>query len=232
MKNSHLCGALTLSALLVVGCAANDPNRGAKTGAVIGGVAGLVIGNQLGDDDKDRAIGAAVGALAGAGVGHYMDRQRRAMEEQLADEEAREQLNITEMEGDALRVGVASDATFAFDSAQLRAESESIYNRIAGVVQDFDNTIVHVVGHTDSQGPELYNQGLSERRAEAVARHMRAQGVDGNRLIIEGRGESEPLASNDTERGREQNRRVDIVIKPVVEGKEGRAYRPPPYLGS
>lgn len=232
MKTSHLCGALTVSALLVAGCAANDPNRGAKTGAVIGGVAGLLIGNQVGDDDKDRAIGAAVGALAGAGVGHYMDRQRRAMEEQLADEEEREQLNITEMEGDALRVGVASDATFGFDSAELRADSESIYNRISGVVQDFDNTIIHVVGHTDSQGPELYNQGLSERRAKAVARHMRSQGVDGNRLIVAGRGESEPLASNETEAGREQNRRVDIVIKPVVEGEEGRAYRPPPYLGS
>lgn len=225
-----LCSA-ALSALVLVGCAANDPNRSTKTGAVVGGIAGALIGSEMGNTEG-AVIGGAVGALAGGGVGRYMDRQRDELEAQLADERAREELRITEMEGDALRVGVASDATFGFDSAELKTDARSTYERIAGVLNDFDKTVIHVVGHTDSTGAELYNQGLSERRANAVARYMRSRGLDGDRLVVEGRGESEPLASNDTEAGRERNRRVDIVIKPVVEGEEAKAVRPPPYLGS
>lgn len=220
-----------MAATLVVGCAADDPYRSTKTGAVIGGIAGAVIGNQ-GSRSSDRFLGAAVGALAGAAVGSYMDRQRQALERELAEEQARDELRITEMEGDALRVGIASDATFEFDSAELKPGSRATYDRIARVVNDFEQTVIHVVGHTDSTGPALYNQGLSERRAESVALYMRSRGVDGDRLVIEGRGENEPLATNSTADGRRQNRRVDIVIKPIVEGAEGRAYRSPPYLGS
>jgi len=229
MKVTPLAAALVL-AIGIAGCAADDPNRGAKTGAVIGGITGAVIGNRAGDT-TGTIIGGAVGALAGAGVGRYMDRQREELERQLADEQARDELAISEMPGDALRVGIASDATFDFDSARLKPDARSTYDRISEVVRDFDKTVIHVVGHTDSTGSTTYNQGLSERRAEAVALHMRTQGVDGNRLVIEGRGESEPLASNQTEAGQRQNRRVDIVIKPIIEGRERQAYTAPPYLG-
>jgi len=215
---------------LLAGCAADDPNRSAKTGAVVGAIVGAVIGNQ-GDKDRDRYLGAAVGALAGAAVGGYMDKQRQELDKKLADEQARNDLRISEMSGNALRIGVASDATFAFDSAEIQPQSRQTYAKIAAVLGDYPRTIVHIVGHTDSIGSDTYNLGLSKRRAESVGLVLRSQGVDGNRLIYEGRGESEPLASNDTPEGRRRNRRVDIVIKPIVEGKEQQAYAPPPYLG-
>lgn len=216
---------------LLAGCAADDPNRSAKTGAVVGAIVGAVVGNQ-GDKKRDRYLGAAVGALAGAAVGGYMDKQRKALEKSLAEEQASQDLRITEMSGNALRVGIASDATFAFDSAEIQPQSRQTYAKIAAVLDDYPKTIVHIVGHTDAIGSDAYNLGLSKRRAESVGLFLRSQGVDGDRLIYEGRGESEPLASNQTPEGRRQNRRVDIVIKPLVEGQEQQAYAPPPYLGS
>lgn len=221
----------TLALVLVAGCAADDPNRSAKTGAAIGAIAGAVIGNQ-GGDDRDRYVGAAVGAIAGAAVGSYMDRQRADLEQQLDDEQRRDELRITELGDDALRIGIASDATFGFDEAEIQPRFRSTYTKIATVLSDYDKTIVHVVGHTDSVGSETYNLGLSRRRAEAVGLALRADGVDGDRLVYTGRGEAEPVAGNDTSEGRRRNRRVDIVIKPIVEGEERRAYAPPPYLGS
>lgn len=220
-----------LALVLVAGCAADDPNRSAKTGAAIGALVGAVIGNQ-GDKDRDRYVGAAVGALAGAAVGSYMDRQRADLERQLADEQRRDELRITELGDDALRIGIASDATFEFDKSEIQPRFRSTYARIATVLADYDKTIIHVVGHTDAVGSETYNRGLSRRRAESVGLALRSDGVNGDRLIYEGRGEAEPVASNDTDEGRRRNRRVDIVIKPIVEGQERRAYAPPPYLGA
>lgn len=219
--------AAAASAALLVGCATDDPNRRAKTGALIGAVAGAVIGNQ-GDSDTERYAGAAVGALAGAAAGGYMDRQRRELEASLVDEQRREALDITEVGNNALKIGIASDATFAFDSADIEPEFRPTYRRIAEVLRDYDKTIVHVIGHTDAIGSASYNVHLSERRARAVGLYLRDRGVSGDRLIYEGRGERESVASNDTAEGRRQNRRVDIVIKPIVEGRERAAYEPPP----
>ena len=204
-----------VSFALLVGCATDDPNRRARTGAIIGAVAGAVIGNQ-GDSDTDRYLGAAVGAVTGAAVGNYMDRQRR------------EALDITEVGNDALKIGIASDATFAFDSAEIEPQFRPTYREIATVLRDYEKTIVHVIGHTDSVGAASYNIDLSERRARAVGLYLRDRGVSGDRLIYEGRGERESIASNETVEGRRQNRRVDIVIKPIVEGREEVAYEPPP----
>ena len=227
MKSARIPAVLLLAAALV-SCAADDPYRSTKTGAVIGGIVGAVIGNQ-GDDDRDRYVGAAVGAIAGAAVGGYMDRQRAELEERLADEEQREALEITEIGDNGLRIGIASDATFAFDSAEIQDQFRPTYRKIAGVLADYERTIVHIIGHTDSIGSDEYNLGLSRRRAESVGLYLRSQGVNGDRLIYEGRGESEPLATNETPEGRRQNRRVDI--KPIVQGQERKAYQPPPDLG-
>ncbi len=218
--------ALSLSA-----CAVDDPNRRTKTGALIGAVAGAVVGHQI-DDDKGRYVGAVAGAIAGAAVGNYMDKQAAELERQLAAERARDELRITRMAGNALRVGIASDASFEFGKASLRPEAMATYAKIASVLKDYDKTVVHVVGHTDSVGSETYNQGLSERRAAAVARYLESQGMNPGRIRQEGRGEREPIASNETDAGRAKNRRVDIVIKPVIEGQEEQAWTPPPYLGS
>lgn len=222
-----LAPTLALALVLLVGCAADDPNRRAKTGAVIGAVVGTVIGNQSGGTNE-RIFGAGVGALAGAAVGTYMDRQQRELNERLADERSRDALEITDVGDNTLRVGIASDATFAFDRSEIQSEFRPTYNRIADVLADYDKTVVHIVGHTDSVGSDTYNLGLSERRARSVGEHLRGRGVNGERLIYYGMGERQAIASNDTEEGRRQNRRVEIFIKPIVEGEERTAYRPPP----
>ena len=217
--------------VLVSGCAADDPNRRAKTGAAIGALVGAVAGHQV-DGDKGRYVGAAVGALAGAAVGNYQDKQAAELERELAAEQARGELNITKLSGNALKVGIASDATFDFDSAAIKSSAQATYAKIASVLKDYDKTIIHVVGHTDSTGTDAYNQTLSERRASAVASALTANGLNSARLLTEGRGESEPIADNSTKEGQRRNRRVDIVIKPIIEGQEQQAYTPPPYLGS
>lgn len=225
---------IAVTTALAVGlsaCATDDPNRRAKTGAAIGALVGAVAGHQV-DGDKGRYVGAVVGAVAGGAVGNYMDKQAAELERELAAERARDELRITRMAGNALRVGVASDATFAFGKDNLRPEAQNTYSKIASVLKDYEKTVVHVVGHTDSVGTDSYNQGLSERRASAVASFLMQQGLPGDRIRQEGRGEREPLASNDSDSGRAQNRRVDIVIKPVVEGQEQQAWAPPPYLGA
>ncbi|WP_067561325.1 OmpA family protein [Halofilum ochraceum] len=219
--------AAAAALVLVVGCAANDPNRGAKTGAVVGAIVGAVIGNQ-GSSDTQRYAGAAVGALAGGAVGSYMDRQRQDLENSLADEQRRDELDITEVGDNALKIGIASDATFEFDSADIQPQYRPTYRKIADVLREYEQTIVHIIGHTDSTGPADYNMRLSERRAESVGLYLRDRGVQGDRLIYDGRGETESVASNETEEGRRQNRRVEIVIKPIVEGEEREAYTPPP----
>lgn len=223
---SLLAAAVALSA-----CAADDPNRRSKIGAAVGAVTGAVLGHQV-DDGRGKYVGAAVGALAGAGVGRYMDQQHAELQERLASEQAREELYITRMGGDALRVGVASDYSFEIDSAELSFGAQSTFDKIANVFKDYEKTAIHVVGHTDSTGSDAYNQKLSERRASEVAKYLSSQGVESMRMVIWGRGENEPVAGNDTKAGRARNRRVDIVVKPIVEGQEKTAFEAPPYLGA
>lgn len=224
---------MILVAVLGLTACANDPNQKAKIGAVVGAVTGAIVGKQLGDEsDTNVAIGAVVGALAGAAAGHYMDEQEAALEERLAAEQARQNLYITRIGNNALRVGVASDYSFAVDSAKLSFEAKKTFNKIADVLKDYEKTVIHVVGHTDSTGSAAYNMKLSEQRADSVASYLLSQGVEGSRILTWGRGETEPVASNETKAGRAKNRRVDIVIKPIIEGQERQAFSPPPYLGS
>jgi len=225
-----VAAAVTLS-MLLAGCAADDPNKRAKTGAAVGALLGAVAGHQM-DGDKGRYIGAVVGAIAGGAVGNYMDQQQAELERELAAEAARNDLNITRLAGDALKIGIASDVSFDVDKSDIRSGALATYTKIAEVLKDYDKTVIHVVGHTDSTGSDAYNQGLSERRAESVRSVLSGNGVIADRLLIEGRGEREPIADNSTPQGRTKNRRVDVVIKAIVEGNEDAAYTPPPYLGS
>ncbi len=225
-----VAGVAALSVALV-GCAADDPNRRAKTGAAVGALIGAVAGHQV-DGDKGRYIGAVVGAIAGGAVGGYMDKQQAELERELAAEAARKELNITRLAGDALKVGVASDASFAFGKSDLSQQALATFGKIADVLKDYDKTVIHIVGHTDSVGSDEYNMGLSQRRANTVSSYLTSRGVLHERVRTEGRGEREPIASNESDVGRTKNRRVDIVIKAIVEGREQQAYTPPPYLGS
>lgn len=223
---------LIVAAALALTACAGDPNRRTKIGAATGAVLGGVIGSQLGDKSGTNvAIGAALGALAGGGVGRYMDKQFAEMQRRLAAEQARDELYITRLNGNALRIGIASDASFAVDSAELKFDAQSTFGKIADVLKDYNKTAIHVVGNTDSTGSDAYNQKLSKERAQTVAQFMESRGVNAQRTRVWGRGESEPIATNDTAEGRSRNRRVDIVIKPIIEGQEQSAFSAPPYLG-
>jgi outer membrane protein OmpA-like peptidoglycan-associated protein len=227
-----------VTATLVVAlgaCATDDPNQRAKTGAAIGAVAGAVAGHQFGQGQgrwAGSAVGAVVGAVAGGAVGHYMDKQQAELKQKLAAEEQAKLLQITKLSDDSLKIGIAADASFDVGKADLRGEALNTFTKIAGVLKEYDKTVIHVVGHTDSDGSDQYNQTLSENRASSVNTVLAGQGVPGERLRQEGRGEREPAASNATADGKRRNRRVDIVIKAVVEGNEAAAWTPPPYLGS
>lgn len=221
---------IALATAVVVGlsaCAADDPNQKAKTGAAIGAAAGALLGYAVDDGKGGVIVGAAVGALAGAGVGHYMDNQQQEMEAALAEEQAKHELEIQKLENETLKIDISSEVSFDFDSAALKPAFTPTLNKVADILQRYPKTIIHVVGHTDSVGSESYNMRLSERRAQSVADFLANRGVMSDRLYPSGRGESEPRATNDTEAGRQLNRRVEIYVKPIVEGQESEAYQAP-----
>ncbi|MFT4045952.1 MAG: OmpA family protein [Solimonas sp.] len=216
----------------VAACATDDPNRRAKTGAVIGGVAGAVIGNNVSHATGAPIVGAVIGALAGGAVGNYMDRQQAELNRQLAAEQRNNALQITRLSDGSLKVGIASDVSFDLNSAQLRPEALDTYAKIANILKSYDQTVIHVVGHTDTTGSDEYNLRLSASRASTVASYLSSLGVPSQRIRQEGRGEREPLVRTADNVNEPRNRRVDIVIKPVVQGQEQQAWAPPPYLGS
>jgi outer membrane protein OmpA-like peptidoglycan-associated protein len=217
----------TLIAAALTGCAADDPNKRTKTGAAVGAAAGALLGYAVDDGTGGVVAGAAVGALAGAGVGRYMDNQQREFEQALADEQARNELQIQQLENETLKIDIASEVSFDFDSASLKSAFTPTLNKVADVLQRYPKTVIHVVGHTDSVGSESYNQRLSERRAQSVADYLASHGVERSRLYATGRGELEPRATNETEAGRQLNRRVELFVKPIVEGQESEAYQAP-----
>ncbi len=173
-----------------------------------------------------------MGALAGGLVGNYMGEQQRAMEEALVDDRARHDFEIHRLEDASLRISVPADVCFDFDSADIKPEFHSALARIARVMVEFERTVIHVVGHTDSIGSAAYNFELSERRVFNLGSYILAQGVGADRLLTEGRGETEPRASNEMEQGRRLNRRMEIVVRPIVEGEEWRARQPPGPSGA
>ncbi len=222
-----LC-ACTL-ATVVTGCATqDDPNQRAKVGAAVGAVAGAVIGHQI-DHSSGRYVGAALGALAGGGVGHYMDRQQQEFEAALQQERDANQLEIERLRDDTLKLTVDSEVSFDFGKAEIQPAFRPSLDKLAALIVKYDRTVVHVVGHTDSVGSDAFNQDLSLRRADSVADYLASYGVPRDRLRTEGRGEREPRATNDTEAGRQLNRRVELFVKPIVEGQEQRAYESPQY---
>ena len=215
--------ATLLSASLLVGCATNDPDRRAKSGAAVGALAGAVLGHQI-DGDHGRFVGAAIGAITGAAAGQYMDEQERELNRQLEREQAANQVDLERVDDETLKLGLDSSVTFDFDSDRLKPAFYSSLNKVARVLSRYDKTAVHVIGHTDSTGSAFYNQRLSERRAYSVSDYLDAQGVKQQRIQEEGRGESSPVASNRTEYGRQKNRRVEIYLKTIVEGREQQAF--------
>jgi len=208
----------------LAGCATSDPYggqtqrsstaMGTGIGAAIGAAAGALSGDGS-TSRRDRAlIGAAVGAAAGAGVGAYMDRQ----EQQLRDNLQGSRIEI-DRRGDDIVLNMPSSVTFGFDSAELTADARSALNEVANVLTQYTDTRVNIAGHTDSTGDASYNQRLSERRAQSVGNYLSQNGVSSMRLNTMGYGANQPVASNATEQGRAQNRRVEITLTPTGNGQ-------------
>lgn len=218
-----LCGLTLLS-----GCA-EDPYQKTKIGAAIGAVVGAGAGAAIDSKNRGRgaAIGAAVGVLTGSGVGLYMDKQKKAIEEQLSKELANHDVELKKLPDNSIKVDLKSEASFPSGGADVKPSFNAALAKLGGVVKQYDSTMVHVIGHTDNQGSASFNQQLSERRAQAVVNALTGAGVDPSRLRTEGRGEAQPEASNTTTEGRSQNRRVEIYLKPVVEGNEQAALQTP-----
>lgn len=187
----------------------------ATKGAIIGAVSGAVVGLASGDDAVERRqralIGAGVGALAGGSIGYYMDRQEAKLRAELQGSG----VSVTRI-GDNITLNMPGNVTFATNSSDLSPAFFDVLTSVSKVLNEFDQTVVEVAGHTDSTGSDEYNQALSERRANAVSQYLRTQGVNGQRLLTVGMGESMPVADNSTESGRQANRRVEITMVPLT----------------
>jgi len=219
MKYQVLAAGFAVLALSA--CTTTDPYTGESRlsntagGALIGGgggaIAGALIGGATGGDARVGAlIGAGVGALAGGAIGNYMDQQEAELRAQLQGTG----VSVTRV-GDNIILNMPSNITFDVDQSAVRPEFRSTLTSVALVLQKFNKTIVDVYGHTDSTGSEAHNFELSRARALSVSNVISANGVDPRRFYIDGRGESQPIASNETESGRAQNRRVEIQITPL-----------------
>lgn len=158
-------------------------------------------------------IGAAIGGAGGAIIGRKMDKQAEEMKKVLGDAEVKRV-------GEGIVIEFKDKVLFGFDRSDLSSTSRSSLDKLTNVLKKYPDTNIEVLGHTDSKGADDYNQALSERRAEAVAAYLRSSGITGSRLSTRGMGETDPVASNDTESGQAENRRVEFVITANQKMKE------------
>lgn len=211
---------VALAATYLSACTTTDPYTGeqkvsntaggAAIGAGMGAVAGLLIGNNPVQRRNAALIGAGVGALAGGAIGNYMDNQESELRAQLQGTG----VSVSRV-GDRIVLNMPSNVTFATDRDQVIPPFYPTLDSVALVLRKFDKTLIDVDGHTDSVGNAGYNMDLSNRRANSVANYLASRGVDQRRMSAMGYGLERPIASNATEAGRAQNRRVEIAISPL-----------------
>lgn len=210
----------------LTGCATDGrgpsdrPFENWEKGALIGAVGGAVLGATAyrRDRTKGAVLGAVGGGLAGAAVGTYMDNQKRDLEKNLAPEIQAGQARVEKLPSQVVRITMTSQTAFDFNSTAIKPGFYSTMDKLADVVVRYNKTTLTIVGHTDNVGTQQYNQQLSERRALSVAQYFESRRVNALRLATAGKGESQPVASNSSEAGRQANRRVEIYVEPVVEG--------------
>lgn len=205
MMNGVLAVGLFLSVVAGSGCGISNAVKGGVIGGAAGGAVGGVIGNKAGNTAAGAIIGAAVGGTAGVLIGRHMDKQAAEMRERLANAEV-------ERVAEGIRITFDSGILFAFDSSELQPAARSTIEDMARVLVDYPESNIMIEGDTDNTGATEYNQKLSERRAQAVADYSRSLGIASNRITTIGLGEMNPVVSNDTAAGREQNRRVEVAI--------------------
>jgi outer membrane protein OmpA-like peptidoglycan-associated protein len=193
-------------AIILAGCKSlNKTQKGAIIGTAGGGAVGAVIGKAAGNTALGAIIGATVGGVTGAVIGRKMDKQAKEIENKVPGAKV-------ERVGEGINVEFSEKILFGFDRSDLSAGASTNLNKLVEVLNAYPDTDIEIQGHTDSKGADDYNMKLSERRASAVANYLRGKGVASGRVRIKGYGETAPVASNDTEDGRAQNRRVNFLI--------------------
>ena len=213
MKRTIL--ALVLTGASLSGCMTYDPYTGEKetskatSGAIIGAVSGAAVGALANHKDRGKGalIGAAAGGATGGGIGYYMDRQEAELRRKLEGTGVRVQRN-----GDQINLIMPGDVTFDVNQASIRNEFVYVLESVGIVLDEYEKTAIRIEGHTDSSGSDAYNQQLSERRAAAVRDVLLRQGINISSTSVQGYGESQPIASNDTPAGRQANRRVTLNL--------------------
>ena len=181
---------------------------GAAAGAAVGALAG---GGSSKERRKKALIGAGVGVLAGGSVGYYMDVQEAKLRAQLQGTG----VGVTRV-GDEIILNMPGNVTFATNSVDVKSNFYSVLNSVSLVLKEYEKTVIEVAGHTDSRGSETYNQSLSEQRAASVGQYLGTQGLQHMRLFTVGYGELHPIADNNTDTGRQQNRRVELTLAPIT----------------
>jgi len=183
----------------------SQQQRGAVIGASTGAAVGGVIGNQTGSTARGAIIGAVIGGAAGAIIGHQMDQQAKEIQQNIPGA-------TVERVGEGIDVTFASGILFPFNSTEILPAGRANLQELANSLQKYATSDVLIVGHTDSVGTDAYNMDLSQRRADAARSYLQSLGVSSARIRTSGRGETEPVQSNDTEEGRQRNRRVEVAI--------------------
>jgi outer membrane protein OmpA-like peptidoglycan-associated protein len=192
--------------------ATNPDMQKTRQGTAIGAAGGAAIGLIAGGGWKGALIGAGVGALAGGMVGNYQDKQEAKLRAQMAGTG----VEVVRM-GDNLTLNMPGNVTFAFDSSKLNPQFDSVLDKLATTLVDYNQTVIQIAGHTDSTGSHAYNMKLSLARADSVKAYLVSRGVPAARLVTLGAGPDYPIATNATEEGRAENRRVEITIVPVTQ---------------
>jgi len=191
----------------------NKTTKGAAIGAATGAAVGLITGDDSAERKKRALILAGVGGVAGGAVGNYMDRQDAALRAKLQGTGV--SVTRTGPNGENITLNMPGNITFAVDRAEISSSFYPVLDSVGLVLNEFNKTMVEVAGHTDSDGSDAYNQGLSERRASSVVAYLTSRQVRGDRFISVGAGETRPIAGNTTPEGKQQNRRVEITIVPL-----------------
>lgn len=206
---------ILISALLISSCATQNAytgekqTSGATKGAIMGAIGGAVLGAMTGRSEN-AAIGAALGAGIGGAIGHSQDKQEAELRQTLRNTGVRIQRN-----GENIRLIMPGDVTFATNKSNIKPNFRPVLNSVVIVLQKFNNNYVRIAGYTDSTGSADYNLALSKRRAASVRNYLQAQGIAPSRLVNIGYGEKNPVANNQTVKGRTANRRVEINLVPI-----------------
>ncbi|QKZ14649.1 OmpA family protein [Spirosoma sp. KUDC1026] len=183
----------------------NKTQKGAAVGGGGGALVGGIIGRKTGNTALGAIIGATVGGAAGAVIGRRMDKQAEEMKRSMPNAEI-------ERVGEGIKITFGSDILFDVNSAELKSATKRQLTEFAQTLNKYEDTDILIEGHADATGPDDLNQRLSERRADAVGNYLEQQGVKTTRVKEKGYGESQPIADNSTEAGRQKNRRVDIAV--------------------